>query len=408
LCIFVSSLHGNRSTGFDLIKNNAMRLPAFVLLLISFFFVKFARSQSNELLIQGQTGKLYLEHTVVAKENWYSIGRLYNANPKEIAPFNHLAMTKPLSVGQTIQIPLTAVNFSQNDKKIASETLVPLYHIIQEKEWFYRISINHNKVPIPSLEKWNNINKDQAKAGMHLIVGFLKVKTALSALATRSAAPATAFNNAVSNPTTTTPVNPSTGANPPAGANSATTTSLPAAGNPHSSVRPPAGNNLPASTNPSTTANLPQVPTPRTSGNPSTSSPSANTKTSQPAAPVNPNPQPATTNTATTAAVPAIHFNGGFFKTDFSETGKSGSGPAGTFKSTSGWQDGKYYALMNNIAIGTIVKVSVPGTDKSIYAKILGQLPDMKESAGLTIRISNAAASELGTGEGRFTVEVKY
>ena len=63
---------------------------------------------------------------------------------------------------------------------------------------------------------------------------------------------------------------------------------------------------------------------------------------------------------------------------------------------------------MNNIPVGTIVKVSVPGTDKIIYAKVLGQLPDMKESAGLAIRISNAAASELGTGEGRFNVEMKY
>jgi hypothetical protein len=32
----------------------------------------------------------------------------------------------------------------------------------------------------------------------------------------------------------------------------------------------------------------------------------------------------------------------------------------------------------------------------------------MKESNGLITRISNAASSELGTGEGRFVVEIKY
>jgi hypothetical protein len=32
----------------------------------------------------------------------------------------------------------------------------------------------------------------------------------------------------------------------------------------------------------------------------------------------------------------------------------------------------------------------------------------MKESNGLITRISNAASAELGTGEGRFNVEVKY
>src|SRR5437868_14630614 len=100
-----------------------MRSPSTVLILISVFFVKFAQSQSHELLVQGQTGKLYLEHTVVAKENWYSVGRLYNINPKELAPFNKLAMTQPLSIGQTLEIPLTAVNFSQNGKKAPGEPL---------------------------------------------------------------------------------------------------------------------------------------------------------------------------------------------------------------------------------------------------------------------------------------------
>ena len=38
-------------------------------------------------------------------------------------------------------------------------------------------------------------------------------------------------------------------------------------------------------------------------------------------------------------------------------------------------------------------KVTFPSTNKSVYAKVLGQLPDMKESIGLTIRINDAAAS---------------
>ena len=108
----------------------------------------------------------------------------------------------------------------------------------------------------------------------------------------------------------------------------------------------------------------------------------------------------------TPAATPS--HNGGSFKGDYGEAGKSATGLAGTFKSTSGWQDGKYYALMNNTPVGTIVRVTDPSTGKTIYAKVLGQLPDMKESAGLAIRISNAAAAELGEGEGKFNVEVKY
>src|SRR3984957_2859584 len=171
------------------IKKYAMRLRATVLLLISFFFVQFAQSQSNELIIQGQTGALYLEHTVVAKENWYSIGRLYNVNPKELAPYNKVAMT-PLAIGQTLRIPLTATNFSQDGQKTPAETLVPVMHVVQEKEWMYRISVNHNKVPSQTLEKWNHITGAQLHPGLRLIVGYLKVKTALSALATGVGGPA--------------------------------------------------------------------------------------------------------------------------------------------------------------------------------------------------------------------------
>jgi hypothetical protein len=110
----------------------------------------------------------------------------------------------------------------------------------------------------------------------------------------------------------------------------------------------------------------------------------------------------------TTTAQTTIDNNGGYFKTQYGENGKSISGSAGIFKSTSGWNDGKYYALINNVAVGTILKVNNPASGKAVYAKVLGSLPDMKESVGLTIRISDAAAAELGTGSSKFPVDVKF
>jgi LysM repeat protein len=387
------------SLPLNMVKNNAMRLQALVFLLISFLFVKPAQSQPGELLIQGQTGSLYLEHTVVAKENWYSIGRLYNVSPKEVAPFNKLTMAQPLNIGQQLQIPLTAANFSQNGLKAPAETLVPLYHVIQEKEWMYRISVNHNKVPITSLEKWNNINKDQVKAGMHLIVGYLKVKTALSALAANGGASAVAVEqSATATPPVTTSKVPAAGTAATTSRTSATAAGTPPATNPKPSTPPVITATI---SNSQPVAKEDPPPAKEESKPMVKEEPKSVTHANVPAT----TPAPATTTSSTTT--PALHFNGGYFKTDFTDGGKSTNGPAGIFKSSSGWQDGKYYALMNNVPVGTIVKISA-SSGKSIYAKILGQLPDMKESAGLTVRISNAAASELGEGEGRFTVEVRY
>jgi hypothetical protein len=347
-----------------------MRSSTALLILISCFFAKFARSQSNELLIQGQTGGLYLEHTIVAKENWYSVGRMFNIDPKALAPFNHSALTQPLMIGQLLQIPLTATNFSQTGQKAPGETLVPVFHITQDKEWLYRVSVNHNKVPVPTLEKWNNVTPEQVHAGMHLIVGYLRVKTSQSALAKMP------FPS------------PVVAAAPPP-------TESASSGDADSAV-----SRTPVSTQ---QASAPQVITPPAS------TPAAPTPpvTSPATAPVHVTPAPATAAPAASTP-PAPHFNGGAFRADFADGGHTATGPAGVFKSTSGWQDGKYYALMNNGTIGAIVKITDPVSGKSVYAKILGQLPDMKESAGLTIRISNAAAAELGEGVGRFNAQVSY
>jgi LysM domain len=359
-----------------------MRLRATALLLISLFFVQFAQSQSNELIVEGQTGKLYLEHTVVAKENWYSIGRLYNVNPKELAPYNQVAMT-PLVIGQTLHIPLGAGNFSQDGLKTPAETLVPVMYVVQDKEWMYRISVNHNRVPIPTLEKWNHITGAQVHPGMHLIVGYLKVKTALSALATAGTPASVPAATGVTGTTkTVTPGNSGTTATPQ------TSTVVQPGGTVTPVIKKPVDSTPSTPVAPVVTVSKPLAPAPKVADNPASTTPTTSTTSSIQLGP---------------------HFNGGAFKSDFSDGGKSANGQAGIFKSTSGWQDGKYYALMNNVAVGTIVKVSDASTGRSVYAKVLGQLPDMKESAGLTVRLSNAAAAELGEGDAvKFNVGVSY
>ena len=83
------------------------------------------------------------------------------------------------------------------------------------------------------------------------------------------------------------------------------------------------------------------------------------------------------------------------------------NGDAATFKSTSGWQDRKYYVLMNDVTPGTIVKLS-SGNSKVVYAKVLGSIPEMKENNGLLLRVSNAAASYLGIVDPRFPIAISY
>lgn len=332
-------------------------------LLVSLFVLATATVWAQtEILVQGSSPDLYIAHTVSAKETWFSLGRLYNLTPKDIAAYNKTNITEVLKVGQLLKMPLTVDNFSQDGQRAADEVFVPVHYTVQAKEWMYRISQNHNKVPIETLETWNGVKNDQLRAGMNLIVGYLKVRTGQSPLASR-------------------------------GSKRIVT-----------QAGPPLAKNDNKATEP---VKKPEEKKPEiivTTENKTVTQP-VSQPTTQPVARTTTTP---VENTSTTTQETWDGYKGGYFKTSYAEKGNGAPGNAGIFRSTSGWKDGKYYALINEIPVGTIIKVTLPSTNKSVYAKVLGQLPEMKESMGLKLRVSDAAAAELGADMGKFYVDVKY
>ncbi len=81
-------------------------------------------------------------------------------------------------------------------------------------------------------------------------------------------------------------------------------------------------------------------------------------------------------------------------------------GDAATFKSKSGWDDKKFYVLINDINQGTIVRITC--NNKCVCAQVKGPLPNIKEDIGLLMRINTAAADALGVQDGRFSATVNY
>lgn len=314
----------------------------------------FAVAQDKALLVEGNSPHLYLNHTVAAKENYYSIGRLYNISPKAIAPFNKMTMEKGLSVGQTIKIPLLGDNFLQTGTAATDEATIPVYHVITAKESLYRIAANHNKLPVATLKQWNNLTSDAVSNGTKLIVGFLKVKRDQSALASKGEE-----MNSISK---TEPI-----------------------------AKPVVDNN----TKPIEETPVVKTPVP----DEKKETPNEIKET-----PIKENPvivKPVVNK--------EINFKGGAFKSLFNASGSQvkEEGMAGIFKSTSGWSDGKYYCLHNSAAPGTIIQISTPA-GKSVYAKVLDMMPDIKQNNGLLICISNAAAQELGISDGNFSCSLSY
>ena len=67
-----------------------------------------------------------------------------------------------------------------------------------------------------------------------------------------------------------------------------------------------------------------------------------------------------------------------------------------------------YFAFHNTTARGAVIKVTNPGTGKTIYAKVLGTIPDTKQYAGCIIGISSAAKEALDINDNKAWCELTY
>lgn len=312
--------------------------------LLAFLSAGFLSAQSGDLIIKTSSKGLYLEHTVAAKENFYSIGRLYHTHPKNIAAFNGLEMAKGLSLGQSINIPLTDTNFSQTVNQG-----VPVYYVVGEKEGLMTVSNKNNKVSLADLRHWNHLSNDNLNAGKKLIIGFLVTNEMQDKVVTISERTKAAV--------------------PPAEEKKEVAEEIK---KPEPEVKK---------------VDLPVV--------------KEEPKKTEPVI-VKPEAKPAASAE-------------GYFKTYFNQQIKQSpltkelTVTSGIFKTTSGWEDAKYYLLIDKVEPGTIVKVINPTNNKAVYAKVLYGMEGIRQNQGYDIRISNAAAAALEiTEQDKFIVQVNY
>ena len=264
-------------------------------------------------------------------------------------------MESVLKPGQVLKIPLNKSNFSQTDSKAAADEIVmPVYHKVKEKEGLYRIGLNYNKVPAATLKKWNKLSSDQLNVGANLIVGYIKLKKNQSALLQKA---------------------------------------VEKSPDPKIIITPPENQPI-----------IVEQPGVKNEEKEKKTLP-VELKKEESVKPVETPVRP--------VVYQGTDFNGGVFKSLY-ESQTSGNeiekqdGKGGVFKSTSGWKDGKYYCLHNSAPAGSVIKITNTATGKSIYAKVLDVMPDIKQNAGLLIRLSSAAADELQVGENNFNCTLNY
>ena len=322
--------------------------------LFAFVFITlthFSFAQTADLILKSNDKGLYLDHKVTAKENFYSIGRLYNAPPKEIAAINGLDMGKGLSLGQTIRIPLAAANFSQ-----AVNEGTPVYYKVSDKESLIKVSNANNKVSLENLRRWNNLSGDNVSAGNKLIVGFI-VGGQMPVVAKQETEKVKPEKELVIEKKEPEKIK---------------------------EEKEPAVEKKMAEKNDDKENKL--------------ASPKAELNTVM-------------IDNVVKSDAPAQGYFKSFFdqQIKISPISRNQTVTSGIFKTASGWQDAKYYMLIDGVQPGTILKIINPANNKTVYAKVLGQMSGIRLNAGLDIRISNSAAAALEINEtDKFIVKLSY
>jgi LysM repeat protein len=307
----------------------------------------FSAAQQNDLIVKNGDKGLYLDHKVAKGESFYAIGRLYNVSARLLAIYNKLDINKGLQIDQKIKIPLTDTNFTQQ-----GNSGTPIYYKTSDDEKLASIS-KKNNIGITSLQQWNGELGNTIKKNQKLIIGFLKSKEMPSvAIASKAPKPITEKEGDDTVPT-------------------------------------PTEKEL------------------KEEKKVAEAEIKAEKKAEEEA---EKNPPPPVIETRK----PAIE-GAGYFKKDFELQSKAipvtkeETVTSGIFKTTSGWEDGKYYLLIDNVQPATIVKIINPSNNKAIYAKVLGGMAGIRQNQGLDIRISNAGASALEiTDQEKFIVKVNY
>jgi hypothetical protein len=321
-----------------------MKRAFFILFLIFSCFASF--SQTVPLMVHMDNNNLpYLHHSVGPKENFYSIGRIYNISPRVFVPFNGLELTSPLSIGQQLKIPLNEMNFWQTGTRKENETVIPVYYVVKQSESLTKLA-QLFKTENVSIRSWNNLSSDALTVGNKVIIGFLKVDKTLSPLAAQ-------------------------------GMNVRTEPNL-----------------------------VKQQPVEVKKKEPEKQEPVFVKKEESKQEPVVKKEEPKV-EVSPIGYSGLGHFKDEFNKqTNNGKRVNSNSGEGSIFKSTSGWSDGKYYILMDRVEKGTIVMIRNPSNGKAVYAKVLSSVEETSPGSGLLFRLSNSAAAQLGISAEKFNADL--
>jgi LysM repeat protein len=371
-------------------------------LLFSNMMLQKGVSQTADLFVTNMNNTSIINHAVQAKENWYSIGRLYNVHPKELAVYNKTAVDKGLKIGQLVQVPITANNrLGFFDNLQEGEAKFPFYYLVKKGDILNKIAILNNTTR-EVIRSWNNFTSDSIFVNQKLLVGYLKVKYAESALVNANLSaiptyttPPTDVKASTANNTTELKQEPIKSLDPkeqqPNVVKVEAKPNQPTIVHTKANTITPPSNEKPIVENP-----IPKPDKPKQSDIAVKQVPN--------------NIEKQTTAIEVKTVTPELN-TVGYYSKGFKK-GKSiktiDINNCGTFKANAGWDDDKYFITTDAAPVGSVVKLMNPSNNKTVYAMVLDNNGMMKKVLQNDCNISNATAYALGIKETKmFNIKIE-
>lgn len=353
-----------------------------------------AVAAQNRLVAGGTGTSLYVSYIVPGGQPLGGVAEQFNVSLAVLAKYNTMNKDVHLRKGEELRVPLSRENFIQ--RNIVGK-YQPVYHQVKTGDNLSRISQRYNKLNIDTLKRWNLVTEDIVPDGQFLVVGFIHNNQSLNV----TAAYQSIAYDSIPNPNVFDAAK--FGAKTLTGEIKPTKIPLP---------EPPA--ELPVVVKePVTTEGLTNITAGATNNNTTVKNKNPGATISNPVFDRKPAlVAPSLVQTEGDYSYRPRSNDEGYFAHTYNQRIKDRAyqyltGDASIFKTINGWNDRKFYVLINEIIPGTIVRVTAPNK-KSICAKVLGPLPETKGAAGLMIRLSNAAAAALGMDDQRFLVSITY
>lgn len=335
-------------------------------------------------------GESYIIHEVDEKETLFGISRRYKTPVNEIVQNNEELKTG-LRIGQRIRVPYVQESAIPANAKL---------HNVAPGETMFSIAKSYN-VSVSDLMAWNELKGNDLSVGQALII------EGAAAFEPDSTVEETVVEKTpIEQPEKTTPTKPVGQKSPPAKQPSTTLTSggwithkvnqgetlFSIARQYDAKVEDLISWNGLSSNTLSLGQTL-NVGRDQSSSVPTVTSPSPSPKKEEPT-PVKPSTTPASPTENTESSTSTSYKN-------IKETGQ-----AEVIEGTGNHK--KYLVLHRTASVGTIMRIRNEQNDITVFARVVGVLPNTGDNSKLIIKVSKAAFDQLKAVNSRFPVEISY